>query len=40
MLAYNNDFHLMLVLTLCALPLILLVRPVKPVKTSEPMVLE
>ena len=40
MLAYNNDFHLMLVLTLCALPLILLVRPVKPAKASEPMVLE
>jgi DHA2 family multidrug resistance protein len=27
MMAYNNDFHLMLVLTLCAIPLVVLLRP-------------
>ncbi|MDR2215697.1 MAG: DHA2 family efflux MFS transporter permease subunit [Nevskiaceae bacterium] len=27
MMAYNNNFHLMLVLTLCAIPLVVLLRP-------------
>ena len=27
MIAYNNDFKLMLVLTLCAIPLVALLRP-------------
>jgi DHA2 family multidrug resistance protein len=35
MLAYNNDFYLMLLLSLCAVPLVLLLRPVK--STSAPM---
>ena len=26
-MAYNNDFQLMLVLTLCAIPLVALLRP-------------
>jgi DHA2 family multidrug resistance protein len=40
MIAYNNDFYLMLVMTLCALPLVLLLRPVQATKSSEPMVIE
>ncbi len=35
MLAYNNDFQLMLVLSLCAVPLVLLLRPVK--RAGAPM---
>jgi MFS transporter, DHA2 family, multidrug resistance protein len=40
MIAYNNDFQLMLVMTIAALPLVLLLRPAKPGKSSEPMVIE
>jgi DHA2 family multidrug resistance protein len=40
MVAYVNDFYLMLLLTICALPLVTLLRPVRPTKTAEPMVLE
>jgi MFS transporter, DHA2 family, multidrug resistance protein len=36
MLAYNNDFQLMLVLSLCAVPLVLLLRPVKRMASSVP----
>jgi DHA2 family multidrug resistance protein len=36
MLAYNNDFQLMLVLSLCAVPLVLMLRPVKHAGSSRP----
>jgi len=35
MMAYNNDFQLMLVLTLCAIPLVALLRPAAR-RTAEP----
>jgi DHA2 family multidrug resistance protein len=40
MIAYNNDFKLMLVLTLCAIPLVVLLRPAAPVKSAQPPVIE
>ncbi len=40
MIAYNNDFYLMLWLTLLAVPLVVLLRRAVPVKTTEPLVLE
>jgi DHA2 family multidrug resistance protein len=40
MIAYNNDFMLMLVLTLCAIPLVALLRSGRPQKSAEPMVIE
>jgi len=40
MIAYNNDFKLMLVLTLCAIPLVLLLRSGRPRSPAEPMVIE
>ena len=40
MIAYNNDFKLMMVLTLCAIPLVALLRSGRPQKTAEPMVIE
>jgi DHA2 family multidrug resistance protein len=40
MIAYNNDFKLMMVLTLCAIPLVLLLRGVGPKKSAEPVVME
>jgi DHA2 family multidrug resistance protein len=40
MIAYDNDFKLMLVLTLCAVPLVVLLRPAAPVKSAEPPVIE
>ena len=40
MIAYINDFQLMLLLTLCAVPLVFLLRPAKPSKDAEPMIAE
>ncbi len=40
MIAYNNDFKLMLVLTLCAIPLVLLLRSGRPRSPAEPLVIE
>ncbi|MET0499720.1 MAG: MDR family MFS transporter [Steroidobacteraceae bacterium] len=40
MIAYINDFQLMLLLTLCAVPLVILLRPAKPSKDAEPMIAE
>jgi DHA2 family multidrug resistance protein len=40
MIAYNNDFKLMMVLTVCAVPLVALLRRATAAKDAEPMVLE
>jgi len=40
MIAYINDFQLMLLLTLCAVPLVFLLRPAKPSQDAEPMMVE
>jgi MFS transporter, DHA2 family, multidrug resistance protein len=40
MLAYNNDFQLMLVLSLLAIPLVLVLRPAKRAAGSLPSVAE
>jgi DHA2 family multidrug resistance protein len=40
MIAYNNDFKLMLVLTLCAVPLVVLLRPAAPVKSAHAPVMD
>jgi DHA2 family multidrug resistance protein len=40
MIAYNNDFKLMMVLTLCAIPLVLLLRGGGPQKNTAPAVIE
>jgi DHA2 family multidrug resistance protein len=40
MIAYNNDFKLMMVLTLCAVPLVLLLRRARVTKEEAPMVVE
>ena len=40
MIAYNNDFKLMMVLTLAAIPLIVLLRSGSRKKTAEPLVIE
>lgn len=40
MLAYGNDFKLMLVLSLCAVPLVLLLRSGRRAPAAEPAVLE
>ncbi len=40
MIAYNNDFKLMMVLTLCAVPLVLLLRRGDRKKAPEPVVIE
>ena len=40
MIAYNNDFKLMMVLTLCAVPLVLLLRRGDRKKGPEPVVIE
>ena len=40
MLAYNDDFKLMMVLTICAIPLIALLRTAPPTKGAEPVVIE
>jgi MFS transporter, DHA2 family, multidrug resistance protein len=41
MIAYNNDFKMMLILTLCALPFVILLRVAKRgAKNTEPVVVE
>jgi MFS transporter, DHA2 family, multidrug resistance protein len=40
MIAYNNDFKLMLLLTLCAVPMVVLLRPAAPAKSAQPVVIE
>ena len=40
MIAYNNDFKLMMVLTLCAIPLVVLLRSGKATKSNQPVVIE
>jgi DHA2 family multidrug resistance protein len=40
MIAYNNDFKLMMVLTLAAIPLIVLLRSGSRKKTAGPLVIE
>jgi MFS transporter, DHA2 family, multidrug resistance protein len=40
MIAYNNDFKFMMVLTLCAIPLVLLLRRGDRKKAPEPVVIE
>jgi DHA2 family multidrug resistance protein len=40
MIAYNNDFQLMLMLTLCAVPLVMLLRSGGAKKETEPLVME
>ncbi len=40
MIAYNNDFQLMLILCLAAIPLIVLLRKGAPRKSAEPVVME
>jgi DHA2 family multidrug resistance protein len=40
MIAYNNDFKLMMILTLCAIPLVALLRAAKPQASAEPVVIE
>jgi DHA2 family multidrug resistance protein len=40
MIAYNNDFKLMMVVTLCAIPLVMLLRSGHPKKGAEPVVIE
>ncbi len=40
MIAYNNDFMLMLILTLCSIPLVLLLRSARPGKPAEAAVIE
>ena len=40
MIAYNNDFKLMLVLTICAVPLVALLRPATPARGAQQAVIE
>ena len=40
MIAYNDDFKLMMVLTLCAIPFVVLLRSTKPQPGTEPVVME
>jgi len=40
MIAYNNNFQLMLVITLCVVPLVFLLRPVAAAKNAQPVVVE
>jgi len=40
MIAYNNDFKLMMILTLCAIPLVALMRSAKPTARAETVVIE
>jgi DHA2 family multidrug resistance protein len=40
MIAYNNDFKLLLVLSLAILPLVLLLKPPRPTASSAPMMVE
>jgi DHA2 family multidrug resistance protein len=38
MIAYNNDFKMMMILSLCAIPLVVLVRRAGPAPGAEPVV--
>jgi len=40
MIAYNNDFQLMMILTLCVVPLVALLRVGKRTRNPEPVILE
>ena len=40
MIAYNNDFKMMMILSLCAIPLVALLRGAKPAPGAEPVVVE
>jgi DHA2 family multidrug resistance protein len=40
MIAYNNDFKMMMILSLCAVPLVVLLRSSKPAPGAEPVVVE
>lgn len=40
MIAYNNDFKLMMILSLAAIPLVILLRGARPRPAEEPMVIE
>jgi DHA2 family multidrug resistance protein len=40
MIAYNNDFKLMMVLTLCAVPLVALLKAGQAARAEEPVVIE
>jgi DHA2 family multidrug resistance protein len=40
MIAYNNDFKMMMIVTLCALPLVALVRKAEPQQGAERVVVE
>ena len=40
MIAYNNDFKMMMILTVCAIPLIMLLKTAQAKKGAEPMVME
>jgi DHA2 family multidrug resistance protein len=40
MIAYNNGFKLMMIVTLCTLPLVALVRKAEPQEGAEPVVVE
>jgi MFS transporter, DHA2 family, multidrug resistance protein len=40
MIAYNNDFKMMMILTLCAIPLVVLMRTAKKASEDAPVVME
>ena len=40
MIAYNNDFKLLLILSLAILPLVLLLRPPRPGASSAPVIMD
>jgi DHA2 family multidrug resistance protein len=40
MIAYNNDFKMMMILTLCAIPLVVLMRTAKQASEDAPVVME
>jgi hypothetical protein len=40
MIAYDNDFKLMLLLTLCAIPLVMLLRSARAKARTEDLVVE
>jgi DHA2 family multidrug resistance protein len=40
MIAYNNDFKMMMILTLCVMPLVLIMRNVKKAPEDAPVVME
>jgi DHA2 family multidrug resistance protein len=40
MIAYNNDFKMMMILSLCAIPFVALLRGAKPQPGAEPVLME